>query len=169
MGFSRQAYWSGLPLQASGLTEFIPFLFTSAVCGQACFLVHLASCIPPAPQQSPWGMVTSLGWKFGEPSFTFGGQKSLMAVTFLVYQYCRRYFHFTALFVYPFPSAFTCTGLMTVPSQFPPSTHLISFSLRWLQAISTFLKQEPLFSLTFINSAPSLTSFLRFGKYVGAM
>ena len=30
------------------------------------------------------------GSQFGEPSFTFGGQKSLMAVTFLVYG--RRYF-----------------------------------------------------------------------------
>ena len=119
MGFSRQEYWSGVPLQASGLTEFIPCLFTSAICGQACFLVHLASCTPPAPQQAPWGMAASPGWKFWEPSFKFGGQKSLMAVTFLVYQYSRRYFHFTGLFVYPFPSAFTCAGLMTLLLSFP--------------------------------------------------
>jgi hypothetical protein len=32
----------------------------------------------------------SVGSQFWEPSFTFGGQKSLMAVTFLVYG--RRYF-----------------------------------------------------------------------------
>ena len=31
-----------------------------------------------------------------EPSFTFGGQKSLMPVTFLVYRCGRRCFHFTA-------------------------------------------------------------------------
>ena len=31
-----------------------------------------------------------------EPSFTFGGQTSLMAVTFLVYWYDRRYCHFTS-------------------------------------------------------------------------
>ena len=52
---------------------------------------------PPAPQQSPWGA----GWwhlldhvccvPFWEPSFTFGGLKSLMAVTFLVYWYSSRY------------------------------------------------------------------------------
>ena len=30
-----------------------------------------------------------------EPSFTTGGQKSLMSVTFLVYWYGRRYFYFT--------------------------------------------------------------------------
>ena len=39
-------------MQASGLTEFIPFICVSAIWGQPCFLAHLASCIPPAPQQS---------------------------------------------------------------------------------------------------------------------
>ena len=49
-------------------------------------LVHLASCTPPAPQQSPWGEVAAPpGLQFGELLFTFGGQKSLMAVTFFVY------------------------------------------------------------------------------------
>ena len=37
------------------LTEFLPFISTSAVWSQASFLVHLASCIPPALQQSPLG------------------------------------------------------------------------------------------------------------------
>ena len=82
-------------MQASGLAEFIPFIGTSAIWGQPCPLVHLASCIPPAPQQSLWGMVASAGSVFLETSFTFGGQKSLMVVTFLVDQYGRRYFHFT--------------------------------------------------------------------------
>ena len=56
-----------------------------------CFLVHLkerqmaASRSPPAPQQSPWRVAASAGSQFGEPSLTFGDQKSLMAVTFLVY------------------------------------------------------------------------------------
>ena len=81
--------------QTSGLAEFIPFIGTSAIWGQPCPLVHLASCIPPAPQQSLWGMVASAGSVFLETSFTFGGQKSLMVVTFLVDQYGRRYFHFT--------------------------------------------------------------------------
>ena len=49
-------------------------------------LVHLASCIPPAPQQSPWEEVAARpGLQFGGLLFTFGGQKSLMAVTFFVY------------------------------------------------------------------------------------
>ena len=39
-------YWKR---QASGLTEFTPFMCTSAIWGQSCFLVHLVSCIPPAP------------------------------------------------------------------------------------------------------------------------
>ena len=48
-------------------------------------LVYLAFCIPPAPQQSSWGMAASDGSQFWGPSFTFGGQKPLMTVTFLVY------------------------------------------------------------------------------------
>ena len=51
-----------------------------------------ASCLPPAPQQSPQGVVAPAGSQFGEPSFTFGGQKSLRAVTFLVYWYSRDIF-----------------------------------------------------------------------------
>ena len=74
-------------MQASGLTVFTYFLCTSAIWGQSCFLVHLASGIPPVPQQSSWRGVgaASAGLQFEEPSFTFGGQKSLIAVTFLVY------------------------------------------------------------------------------------
>ena len=78
-------------MQASGLTEFIPFICSSVIWGQSCFLVHLqewqmaASCLPPAPEQSPWGVEACIGSQFWEPSFTFGGQKLLMAVTFLVY------------------------------------------------------------------------------------
>ena len=53
-----------------------------------------ASCIPPAPQllsnhPSPGcggvAGVASAGLQFGDLSFTFGGQKSLMAATFLIY------------------------------------------------------------------------------------
>ena len=70
---------------------------------KSCFLVHLkewqmaASCNPPS-QQSPRRVAASVGSQFGEPSFTSGGQKSLMAVTFPVYWYGRRYFHFTTSF-----------------------------------------------------------------------
>ena len=69
-------------MQASGLTESIPF---TAIWGESCFLAHFPSCIPLAPQQSQVGVAASAGSQFGEPSFTFEGQKSLMAVTFLVY------------------------------------------------------------------------------------
>ena len=44
-----------------------------------------ASCISPAPQQSLWGVAASAGSQFWEPSFTFGGKKLLMTVTFLIY------------------------------------------------------------------------------------
>ena len=50
-------------MQASRLTEFIPFTFTSAIWGQTCFLVPLqgwqitALAFPPALKQSQWG-----GW-----------------------------------------------------------------------------------------------------------
>ena len=67
MGFSRQEYWSGLPLQASGLTEFIPFLFTSTICGQACFLVHLASCIPQLLSNHRGAWQHPLDGSFGRP------------------------------------------------------------------------------------------------------
>ena len=40
---------------------------------------------------------TSSGSQFWEPSLTFGGQKLLMAVTFLVPWSGKRYFHFTVL------------------------------------------------------------------------
>ena len=45
----------------------ISSLYTSAVWGQPCFLVHLASCIPPAPQHH-WGEAASAGPQLGEPS-----------------------------------------------------------------------------------------------------
>ena len=60
-------------MQASGLTEFIPFICTSAIWGQSCFLVHLkvwqmaAACIDPAPQQSPCrGWQHPLDHSFGD-------------------------------------------------------------------------------------------------------
>ena len=88
-------------MQAAGLTEFIPFICTSAVWGQILFPVSvrgdrcggwllLASHPhpPPPPQQPPWGK----GWGhlldfrhcvlFWEPSFTLGDQKLLIVVTF---------------------------------------------------------------------------------------
>ena len=52
-------------MQASGRTEFIPLTYTSAIWGQACFLVHHAFCISPALQQSPWGVVAYTGSDWG--------------------------------------------------------------------------------------------------------
>ena len=49
-----------------------------------------ASCIPQLLSSHcrggrGGGRAASAGLQFGEPSFTFGGQRSLMAVRFLVY------------------------------------------------------------------------------------
>ena len=41
----------------------------------------LLLAFPPAPQQSLLGVVASVG-SFGESSFTFGGQESLITLTF---------------------------------------------------------------------------------------
>ena len=62
-------------MQASGLTECIPFICTSAIWGQIlfpCSLLGLADgCFlhspPPAPQQSPRGVMTSAGSQLWEP------------------------------------------------------------------------------------------------------
>ena len=72
-------------LQASGLTEFIPFLCTSAIWSQSCFLVHLASCISQLLSNHRGGVAASAGLQVWEPLFTLGGQKLLMAGIFLVY------------------------------------------------------------------------------------
>ena len=77
-----------------GLTDFIPFICNSAI-RAILFPCSPWFLRPPAPQQSLWGLVASAGSQFWEPSFTFGGQKSLMAVTFLVYWHGKRRFHFT--------------------------------------------------------------------------
>ena len=55
-----------------------------------------------------------------EPSFTTGDQKSLMAVTFLVYWYGRRYFHFTNSWKKPNPEH-SC--------MFPLRCHITCFNL----------------------------------------
>ena len=52
---------------------------------------------PPAPQQSLWEVAASTWSQFWESSFSFAGQKLLMAVTFLFINMEVRYFHFTIL------------------------------------------------------------------------
>ena len=83
-------------MQASGLPEFI-FSYTPQLSGQFCVLVHLASCILPVPQQSLWGVAASMWSQFWESLFSFGGQKLLMAVTFLFINMEVGYFNFTIL------------------------------------------------------------------------
>ena len=78
-------------MQASGLPEFLPFLCTSALWGQSCFIVHLASCIPPAPLWSLSGVAASTGW---EPLFTSEITDGCDISCWLIW---RRYFHFTVL------------------------------------------------------------------------
>ena len=53
--------------------------------GLILFPCSLCFFVSPAPHQSLWGVAASTGSQFGELSFTFGGQKSMMAVTFPVY------------------------------------------------------------------------------------
>ena len=95
-------------VQASWLTEFIPSICTSAFWGQIQF-----PCSPRGMQPLKFlldfsqllsshleGVAASVRSQFWEPSFTFGAQKSLMAMTFLVYWYGRRYFDFIPLRCY---------------------------------------------------------------------
>ena len=68
------------------------------------------------------------GWQhpldqFWEPSFTFGDQKSLMAVTFLIYWYGRRYFHFTNSWKKPNPEH-SCMF-------FPEMSHHLFLTCSW--------------------------------------
>ena len=79
-------------MQAAGLTELIPFKCTLAIWGKSCLLVHLkewqmaVSCIPSSSSAiTIGGWQASAGSQFWEPSFTFGGQKLLMAMIFHVY------------------------------------------------------------------------------------
>ena len=90
-------------MQTSGLSEFIPFIGTSAARGQICFQMLyilnsffttrggrcdgwllLASHLftPPAIAMVGGGGIC---WMFWEPSFTLGGLKSLTAVTYLAH------------------------------------------------------------------------------------
>ena len=88
---SASSAWEGA---ASGLAESIPFTIASAVCHQPCSPARLVLASPRSSAIT-LGVMASSGSLFGEPSFTFGHQKSLMSVTFPVYKYGRRYSHFT--------------------------------------------------------------------------
>ena len=83
-------------IQASGLSEFIPFICTSALGGgvggaNPVFLFTLRSgrwpllAFPQLLSNHGRGLTASVGCQFWEPSFTFGGQKSTMAMIFPVY------------------------------------------------------------------------------------
>ena len=69
---------------ASGLTEFIPFICTSAIWAN---LVSLFTFLLAFPQllSSHCGVAAATGSQYWEPLFTSGAQESLMAVTFLIY------------------------------------------------------------------------------------
>ena len=77
-------------LSPFSISEFIPSICTSALWGQILFPcspegVAGGYFLPSPPQQTLWGVAAFVGSQFGEPTFTFVGQKSLMAMTFLVY------------------------------------------------------------------------------------
>ena len=55
-------------MQASGLAEFSPFIWTLAVWGPSSFLVHLASCIPQLlSSYCGWGVQHLLDHNLGSP------------------------------------------------------------------------------------------------------
>ena len=75
-------------MQVSVLTEFFlsPFTYIPKISGASpisLFTILLA--FPQLLSNPHGGWEYPLGLQFGEPSFTFGGQKLLMAVPFLVY------------------------------------------------------------------------------------
>ena len=113
-----------------------------------CFLVHLkewqmaASCISPTPQQSPWEVAASVGSQFWEPSFTFGGQKSMVAICYLliwqeIVSFCR------------------CNKKTCSPaSRHTPALHVLLFSnyIQILQLLSWYFPRiKSIFSITFCN------------------
>jgi len=87
-------------MQVSGLAGLVPFISTSATWNNPVSLFTLRSgrwllLVLPQLLSNHRGRWQHRLDQFWERSFTFGGQKSLMAVTFLVYWYGRSYFHFT--------------------------------------------------------------------------
>ena len=84
--------------QLSGPNPVSLFTLSSGSCGR-----WLPLEFPQLLSNHHGGWITMAGggicWiELWEPAFTFGGQKSLMAVTFSVYWYGRRYFHFAVSF-----------------------------------------------------------------------
>ena len=75
---SLNSFLSSAP-QRSGANPVSWLTLRDGGCAVGCFLPS------PAPKQLPWRVEASEGSQLGEPSFMFGGQKSLMAVTFLAY------------------------------------------------------------------------------------
>ena len=79
-------------MQASGLSEFIAFIYSSAICGHIQFFCSPEEVVDGYSLHSPsssaitiGGVAASIGSQFGETLFMFGGQKLLMGVTFIVY------------------------------------------------------------------------------------
>ena len=117
---------------------------------QSCFLVHLAACISPAPQKSLWWVAASAASQFWEPSFTFEGQKLLMSVTFLIYWYGRRYFHFRVIMWEP-EKVYMPMLRLSNPIQQP------GLQTKWKYTAASFRKCTPFLGLCWI-----LTNFFFF-------
>ena len=72
-------------VQASGLTEFLPFICTSAVWGQPVSFVTFFPAFPNSSTITVCGGRGNIHWiTFQKLSFSFGGQKSIMAVSRLL-------------------------------------------------------------------------------------
>ena len=70
-------------MQAAGLTEFIPFICTSAIWSNPVSLFTLLLASPQLLSNYCGGWLHPLD-QFLESSFIFGGKKLLIAVAFLV-------------------------------------------------------------------------------------
>ena len=72
-------------MQASGLTEFLPFICTSAVWGQPVSFFTFFPAFPNSSTVTVGGGRGNIHWiTFQKRSFSFGGQKSIMAVSRLL-------------------------------------------------------------------------------------
>ena len=71
-------------MQASGLTDSFLSYAPQLSGGQSLFISLRAFPQLFSNHHGGWGVAACAGLQFGEPSFTFGGQKSLMAVTFFI-------------------------------------------------------------------------------------
>ena len=120
-------------MQASGLTEFNSSICSSAIWGQPCFPIHLkvwqmaASCIPPAPQQSPWRVATPHNQSFRTPHLHLEARNHWWLWHFLFIHMAGNVFFHSFLSVtsyYLFRMLLFLVSLVISPSKWIISAHI---------------------------------------------